>query len=471
MALKNFDVELADSLYQDALKRAQQEGKSLEQVLTDLLQGYSRGGTATTYTVQRGDTLARIAQKVYGDPHKYPLIQQANRISDPSRIWVGQVLIIPAVAGAGPPPQPSPAPAPPPAPAPAPTPPSPAPAPPPAPPVAQPTLADYVRAMPAGFRPDRAGGLRVVYQFQIIDAGSRVWTVIVANATATVGEGQTASPNVTIGINTADFMQLARGQLNTTQAYREGRIGVRGDLNLATRLVDLFGPWAQAVQTGPTPAPAPAPAPQPQPAPSGPANPSLLNGSFDDYQPYMRDGEHKFWREFAESYGAQWELVLISEAERRIHPMDSGTFGLFTQKYFGGGGRDYHIHGKHSQVITSRYGFDLVLQQTVAAQPGRDYTFSGSIVSFYKGTSGERADNKIFKTLGLDPTGGRKWDSPTVVWGQRDGKDNEWRYPSLRVKAQAGAVTVFIRLENTEKDVGQTELNTIHLDNFKLEYG
>ena len=105
----------------------------------------------------------------------------------------------------------------------------------------------------------------------------------------------------------------------------------------------------------------------------------------------------------------------------------------------------------------------------MAAKPGREYTFSGSIVSFYKGTSGERADNKIFKTIGIDPTGGDQWDSPTVVWGDRDGKDNEWRYPSLKVKAQAEAITLFIRLENTEKDVGQTELNTIHLDNFKLE--
>ena len=160
---------------------------------------------------------------------------------------------------------------------------------------------------------------------------------------------------------------------------------------------------------------------------------------------------------------------MISEADRRIHPMDSAEFGKFTQKYFGGGGRDYHIHGRHSQVITSRYGFDLVFMQTVAARPGQAYNFSGSIVSFYKGTSGERADGKIFKTLGIDPTGGRQWDNPNVVWGERDGKDNEWRYPALRATAQAEAITVFVRLENTEKDVGKTELNTIHLDNFNLE--
>ena len=63
----------------------------------------------------------------------------------------------------------------------------------------------------------------------------------------------------------------------------------------------------------------------------------------------------------------------------------------------------------------------------------------------------------------------QRWDSPTVVWGERDGKDNEWRYPKIKAKAQAAAITVFIRLENVEPDVGITELNTVHLDNFKLE--
>jgi hypothetical protein len=149
--------------------------------------------------------------------------------------------------------------------------------------------------------------------------------------------------------------------------------------------------------------------------------------------------------------------------------MDSEVFGSFTQKYFGGGGRDYHIHGRHSQVIASRSAFDMVLMQTVAARPGQEYAFSGSIVSFFQGTSGAPVHDKVFKTLGIDPAGGRDYTSPTVIWGERDGRDNEWRYPVLRATASSAAITLFIRLENTEPDVGVTELNVIHLDDFKLE--
>jgi LysM repeat protein len=47
------------------------------------------------YTVKRGDTLSKIAAKFYGDANRYPEIARANGINNPSRIKVGQRLIIP----------------------------------------------------------------------------------------------------------------------------------------------------------------------------------------------------------------------------------------------------------------------------------------------------------------------------------------------------------------------------------------
>jgi LysM repeat protein/putative sterol carrier protein len=493
MVQQNFAVNLDDAIYQAALGRAQGEGQSLEQTLAGLLAAYAQEASAvSSYTVRSGDTLGKIARAFYGDATQYPLIQRANNLSDPGHIWVGQVLVIPALAGTSPAPQPSP-PASPPTPpvTPPPLPPAPTvpptPTPPPAtppPPVSQPpqapqppaapTLADYAKAMARGFRPDRAGALRTVYQFQIGDGGG-TWTVAIGNSACTVSAGQTASPAATIQISGPDFIKLAQGQLNTVNAYQQGRIKVKGDVNLAAKISEIFGAWASFVQSQPQPQPQPPSTPQPQPqppqpGPGGQIYPSLMNGSFDEYQPYFRDGENKFWKEpqFPEEYGKNWTLQLISEKKPRIHVMNSGVYGKFAQKYFGGGGLDYHQHGRYSQVIASQYGYDLVFHQTVAAQTGRDYTFKGMIVSFYKGTSGERADGKIFKTIGIDPTGGRDHNSPKVVWDERDGTDNVWRYPSLKVKAQASAITVFIRIENTEKDVGKTELNLVHLEHFEL---
>lgn len=53
------------------------------------------------YTVQKGDTLWEISKLFYGDATAYMRIFEANRsvLSDPDKIFPGQVLWIPGAAG------------------------------------------------------------------------------------------------------------------------------------------------------------------------------------------------------------------------------------------------------------------------------------------------------------------------------------------------------------------------------------
>jgi len=55
--------------------------------------------TTVYYTVVSGDTLGGIAKKQYGDASKYPVIFEANKpmLTDPNKIYPGQVLRIPQV--------------------------------------------------------------------------------------------------------------------------------------------------------------------------------------------------------------------------------------------------------------------------------------------------------------------------------------------------------------------------------------
>lgn len=49
----------------------------------------------TTYVVARGDTLGKIAARLYGDASRYTLIVAANALANPDKLTVGQKLIIP----------------------------------------------------------------------------------------------------------------------------------------------------------------------------------------------------------------------------------------------------------------------------------------------------------------------------------------------------------------------------------------
>ncbi|WP_010522960.1 peptidoglycan-binding protein LysM [Aquimarina agarivorans] len=55
---------------------------------------------ATFHTVVSGDTLSKIAKKVYGDAMKYPVIFEANKpmLTHPDKIYPGQVLRIPVLS-------------------------------------------------------------------------------------------------------------------------------------------------------------------------------------------------------------------------------------------------------------------------------------------------------------------------------------------------------------------------------------
>ena len=63
------------------------------------VEGITPGPGETTYTVVSGDNPWLIAQKVYGNGSKYPLILAANNLTQSSRLNIGMVLVIPVFPG------------------------------------------------------------------------------------------------------------------------------------------------------------------------------------------------------------------------------------------------------------------------------------------------------------------------------------------------------------------------------------
>jgi nucleoid-associated protein YgaU len=94
--VENAKVVLAASAPTEYLKnRVWDEIKKVDPNLADLQHNITVG-SGTMYVVKSGDNLSNISKSFYGNSNEYTKIAQANNISNPDKIQVGQELKIPA---------------------------------------------------------------------------------------------------------------------------------------------------------------------------------------------------------------------------------------------------------------------------------------------------------------------------------------------------------------------------------------
>jgi putative sterol carrier protein len=102
------------------------------------------------------------------------------------------------------------------------------------------TVADVMQEMQTKFRPEKAAGINATFQFDITGDGGGQWNAVIEDGNATFNEGTADSPTVTITAADQDWIRIVNGQLNPQMAFMTGKIKVKGDLGLATKLGTLF---------------------------------------------------------------------------------------------------------------------------------------------------------------------------------------------------------------------------------------
>ena len=102
------------------------------------------------------------------------------------------------------------------------------------------TAKEIIEAMPSAFVPERAEGLRATYQFELTGEGGGNWVLEIANQQCQVKEGVADRPDATIGLAAADYVALAKGELDAMKAFMWGRLKVKGNMGLAMKALDLF---------------------------------------------------------------------------------------------------------------------------------------------------------------------------------------------------------------------------------------
>lgn len=94
--VENGKVVLTASAATEYLKnRAWDEIRKVDTSFADLQHDITVG-SGTMYVVKSGDNLSNISKSFYGNANEYTKITQANNISNPDKIQVGQQLKIPA---------------------------------------------------------------------------------------------------------------------------------------------------------------------------------------------------------------------------------------------------------------------------------------------------------------------------------------------------------------------------------------
>jgi len=90
------------------------------------------------------------------------------------------------------------------------------------------------------FQADAAGGVDVVFQFNIAGTGGGDWNVTIKDNTCTVEAGAHSKPTTTLKMADADFLSLITGKLPAMQAFTTGKLKIEGDIMKSQLVEKLF---------------------------------------------------------------------------------------------------------------------------------------------------------------------------------------------------------------------------------------
>jgi putative sterol carrier protein len=103
------------------------------------------------------------------------------------------------------------------------------------------TLSEIMTRIPHVFVGGDAGDLSAVIHFKFSGAEAGEWNAVIKDGLCAVAQGlPRQQPSITLVADSADFCQIARGELDAAAAVMQGRMKVSGDLGTAMKLIPLF---------------------------------------------------------------------------------------------------------------------------------------------------------------------------------------------------------------------------------------
>ncbi len=101
-------------------------------------------------------------------------------------------------------------------------------------------IGDVFNEMVKHFNPGAASGVSASYQFDISGEQGGIWALDIKDGKCNLVLGGVPTPSVTIALADKDWMSIREGKLNSQMAFMQGKLKIRGDMNLAMKLQTMF---------------------------------------------------------------------------------------------------------------------------------------------------------------------------------------------------------------------------------------
>jgi len=102
------------------------------------------------------------------------------------------------------------------------------------------TLQEIFQGMAAMFKPEAAGDLKAVLQFDVTGEEAGTHHLVIENGTCTYQAGPAPNPSLTIITPDHVWRDIALGKLDATKAFMTRKFTVKGNMSLLMKLPNLF---------------------------------------------------------------------------------------------------------------------------------------------------------------------------------------------------------------------------------------
>ena len=102
------------------------------------------------------------------------------------------------------------------------------------------TVKELMARMPKAFLPEKAKGVEAVIQYHLTGEEGGDWVITIKDGRCTVEEGVAENPRLTLTADAQDYKDIILGKLDGMKAFMQGKLQLKGDLNLAMKLTSFF---------------------------------------------------------------------------------------------------------------------------------------------------------------------------------------------------------------------------------------